>query len=242
MKNEILSLYPKEVWEKFHKITQVPRPSNKPDEISEFVINFSNNLGLESKKDSFGNIIIKKPATKGMENKKSVVLQAHLDMVPEKNSEKTHDFEKDPIETLVEGDWVKANDTTLGADNGIGVAAALAVLESDEMEHGPIEVLFTLDEEAGLVGASKLDQGLIDSEIMINLDTEDWGEIYIGGAGGVDTIVEFKYNKEESHEDYEISSKSKRKQNTYRVSFRSSKLWPKNCRNKRWKFNECNTA
>ena len=159
--NDIRKLEPKPVWNYFHEITQIPRPSKKEKKIAEFVVKFANDHKLESKVDKVGNVIIRKPATKGMENRKGVILQAHLDMVPQKNSDKKHDFEKDPIETLIDGDWVKANGTTLGSDNGIGVSAALAVLASTDIPHGPLEVLLTIDEETGMTGAFGLRKGLL---------------------------------------------------------------------------------
>jgi len=197
MSEEIKNLEPKGLWKNFYSLTQVPRPSKHEDRIQEFVKGFCENLGLETKIDEVGNIIAKKPATPGMENKKGVILQAHLDMVPQKNSDTSHDFEKDPINAYIDGDWVKAKGTTLGSDNGIGAAAAMAVLESDNIEHGPVEALFTSDEETGMTGANGLKPGLIDGEILINMDSEDEGELYIGCAGGVDTIGEFEYKEED---------------------------------------------
>lgn len=195
MNNQILSLKPEAVWKNFHSLTQIPRPSKKEARIIEFMKNFGESLGLETIVDSVGNVIIRKPATPGMENRKGVVLQSHLDMVPQKNSDKTHDFEKDPIETLIDGDWVKANGTTLGADNGMGVAAIMTVLESKDMQHGPVEALFTIDEETGMTGAFHLKPGLLKGDILLNLDSEDEGELYFGCAGGIDGTFTFPFTK-----------------------------------------------
>ena len=196
MNKEIYNLEPKEVWQHFYSLTQVPRPSKHEDKIQEFMVNFGNELGLETIKDETGNVIIKKPATPGMENRKVVVLQGHLDMVPQKNSDNNHDFKTDPIEAYIDGDWVTANGTTLGADNGIGVAAAMAVLTSNNLVHGPIECLFTTDEETGMTGAFGLKPGMLDGDILMNLDSEDEGELYIGCAGGVDLNATFHYQTE----------------------------------------------
>lgn len=197
MSNEILSLKPELVWKYFYQLTQVPRPSKHEDKIQQFVYDFGTSLGLETIKDAIGNIIIKKSATLGMENKKGVVLQAHLDMVPQKNEGVEHDFEKDPIQTYIKDGWVHAKDTTLGADNGIGVAAIMAVLTSDDVEHGPIEALFTCDEETGMTGAENLKADLLDGDILMNLDSEDEGELYVGCSGGIDGEAEFSYQTEE---------------------------------------------
>ncbi|PVX49966.1 dipeptidase D [Balneicella halophila] len=197
MNNEISKLDPKVVWEHFYSLTQVPRPSKHEDRIQKFMYDFGKDLGLETIKDEIGNIIIKKPATSGMEDRQGVILQAHLDMVPQKNAGVDHDFEKDPIETYIEDGWVHAKDTTLGADNGIGAAAMMAVLSSDDLEHGPIECLFTCDEETGMTGAENLKPGVLDGDILMNLDSEDEGELYVGCAGGVDVEVEVPYTLED---------------------------------------------
>lgn len=197
MSNKITNLEPNALWENFHALTQIPRPSNHEEKVQEFVYNFGVSLGLETIKDEVGNIIIRKPATAGFEDRKGVILQAHLDMVPQKNSDKEHDFETDPIETIIDGDWVKANGTTLGADNGIGAAAAMAVLASKTMEHGPIEALFTATEETGMDGAEGLEAGVLQGEILLNMDSEDEGELYVGCAGGEDVSVTFQYKKKE---------------------------------------------
>lgn len=197
MSNEISKLEPTLLWENFYSLTQIPRPSNFETKIQEFVFEFGQKLGLETEKDEAGNIIIRKPATAGFENRKGVILQAHLDMVPQKNSDKEHDFKTDPIETFIDEDWVKANGTTLGADNGIGAAAAMAVLASDNLQHGPIEALFTATEETGMDGAEGLQAGVLNGEILLNMDSEDEGELYVGCAGGEDLTVDFDYKKKE---------------------------------------------
>ena len=161
MNNYILQLSPREVWNNFYRLTQIPRPSGHEEKIREFIAGFGRNLGLESIVDEAGNVIIRKPAAPGMENRKGVILQGHLDMVPQKNLGKRHDFATDPVEPVLDGDWVRANGTTLGADNGMGVAAAMAVLESRELLHGPLEALFTSNEESGMTGAFGFKPGLL---------------------------------------------------------------------------------
>ncbi|RKY76939.1 cytosol nonspecific dipeptidase [candidate division KSB1 bacterium] len=197
MSDEILKLKPEAVWKNFYSLTQIPRPSKKEAKVIEFMKKFGEDLGLETIVDGVGNVIIKKPATPGMENKKTICLQGHLDMVPQKNSNVDHDFEKDPIDAYVDGEWVTARDTTLGADNGIGVAAAMAVLESKDIKHGPIEALFTIDEETGMTGAFGLKPDVLNADILLNLDSEDEGELYIGCAGGENTNMEFTYSEED---------------------------------------------
>lgn len=197
MSKEILNLEPKDLWKNFYNITQIPHPSKKETAIIQFMKEFGENLGLETIVDEVGNVIIKKPATLGMEDRKGAVLQGHLDMVPQKNSDTVHDFEKDPIDAYIDGDWVTARGTTLGADNGIGAAAAMAVLESKDIAHGPVEGLFTIDEETGMTGAFGLKPGLLDGDVLINMDSEDEGELYVGCAGGMDANVTFKYIEEE---------------------------------------------
>lgn len=195
--NRVLSnLKPELVWKHFEEITKHPRPSKNERKVVEYVLSVVKNLGLEYKQDSFGNILVKKPATKGKENLKTVCLQGHLDMVCEKNRDVQHDFDKDPIQIYVDGDWVRAKGTTLGADNGIGVAAALAIMESNDIEHGPLEFLFTLDEETGLTGATNLSQDFLKADILLNLDSEEEGSFYIGCSGGKDTEGRFVYVKE----------------------------------------------
>jgi dipeptidase D len=195
--SDIKNLEPKPLWKYFYELTQIPRPSKKEQKAVEFVEKFGKDLGLETIKDEVGNVIIKKPATPGYENKKTVILQGHLDMVPQKNSGTDFDFEKDPIEAYIDGDVVTAKGTTLGADNGMGVAAAMAVLEAKDLEHGPIEALFTVDEETGMTGANELKPGLMEGEILINMDSEDEGELYIGCAGGLETKAFFHYKEED---------------------------------------------
>jgi len=193
MNTKLEALAPAGIWKNFKSLTQIPRPSKKEARIIEYVKNFGENLGLETIVDFVGNIVIRKPATPGMENRKGVIFQSHLDMVPQKNSDKIHDFEKDAIEAYIDDDWVKANGTTLGADNGIGVAAMLTILESGDLKHGPVECLFTIDEETGMTGAFALKSGLLRGDILLNLDSEDEGELYIGCAGGMDANIEFDY-------------------------------------------------
>lgn len=191
--SKILSLKPSQVWKYFHDITQIPHPSKNEKKIAEYVVKFGSEHNLETIVDKVGNVIIRKPAVKGMENRKGIILQTHLDMVPQKNSDKVHDFANDPIETIVDGEWVRANGTTLGSDNGIGVAATLAVLASKDLQHGPVEALFTIDEETGMTGANGLEPGHLKGEILMNLDSEDEGELYVGCAGGIDVSATKEY-------------------------------------------------
>lgn len=190
---KITDLNPKIVWKFFHEITQVPRPSKKEEKIIKYLESFAKEYNVAIKKDAVGNILMSKPATPGYENLPTVILQSHVDMVCEKNSGVEHDFDNDPIETIIEGDWLRAKDTTLGADNGVGVAAELAILASDDIEHGPIECLFTIDEETGLTGAKELKAGFMTGDILLNLDSEDEGEIFIGCAGGKDSQALFSF-------------------------------------------------
>lgn len=193
--SEIKNLNPQRVWKNFYSLTQIPRPSKKEAKVIAFMKKFGEDLGLETIVDEVGNVIIRKPATKGMENRKGIIFQGHLDMVPQKNSDKVHDWEKDPIDAFVDGDWVTANGTTLGADNGMGCAAAMAVLEATDLVHGPIEALFTIDEETGMTGAINLQPNVLKGDILMNLDSEDEGELYVGCAGGVDVNVSMKYKE-----------------------------------------------
>ena len=186
---------PAGVFRYFEEICQVPRPSKHEEKMVAFLKAFGEKHGLETKADEAGNVLMRKPATPGMENRKTVVLQSHVDMVCEKNNDVTHDFMKDPIETFIDGEWLRAKGTTLGADNGIGVATELAILTDDTLEHGPIECLFTIDEETGLTGAFALQEGFFSGDILLNLDSEDEGELFIGCAGGVDTVAEFSYRE-----------------------------------------------
>jgi len=202
MGNVLGHLEPKLVWNHFEEICNYPRPSKKEEKIAEYVVSVGKRLGLKTEKDKFGNILIRKPATKGKEKLKTVVLQSHIDMVCEKNSDVEHDFDNDPIHPYIDGDWVKAKGTTLGADNGIGMAASLAVLESNDIEHGPIEALFTLDEETGLTGANKLKKGWLKADILINMDSEEIGFLFIGCAGGMNTFAKIKAKLEKTPKNY----------------------------------------
>jgi dipeptidase D len=202
MNKSITSLKPERLWHYFNEILEIPRPSKKEEKIVEYLLNFGKEKQLETFKDDIGNVIIKKVASPGKETAKTVVLQSHMDMVCEKNSDKVHDFESDPIEAYIDNEWVKANGTTLGADDGIGIAAQLAILESEEIEHGPIECLFTTDEETGLTGAQNLKPETLKGKILLNLDSEDEGQLFIGCAGGKDTSIEMPYKKEAVPQDY----------------------------------------
>jgi dipeptidase D len=197
MPKQIQELEPRALWTNFYNITQVPRPSGKKDEISKFLLDFGKSLGLETLQDEIGNVLIRKPATKGMENRKAVVLQAHMDMVPQKNTDVPHDFEKDPIDAYIDGDWVTARDTTLGADNGIGVAAAMTVLQSTDIPHPAVEMFITVDEETGMYGAFGLKGDFLKGDILLNLDSEDEEELCVGCAGGLDATMTFKYKETE---------------------------------------------
>ncbi|MEO9967525.1 MAG: aminoacyl-histidine dipeptidase [Reichenbachiella sp.] len=196
MSNEVRNLEPKEMWNCFADLNAVPRPSKKEEKVIEFVKNFGESLNLETYVDEVGNIIIKKPATPGMENRKTVAIQSHIDMVHQKNADTEFDFDTQGIEMFVDGDWVKAKGTTLGADNGIGAASIMALLASKDIAHPALEGLFTIDEETGMTGAMGLKGGLLDAEIMLNLDTEDDHELTIGCAGGVDVTGEGSYDQE----------------------------------------------
>lgn len=191
-------LKPEAVWGYFEEICQVPRPSKKEGKIIAYLLDWAKKHNLEARRDEAGNVVIKKPATPGRENAPTVVLQAHMDMVCEKNSDTVHDFDKDPIRPYVDGEWVRAHGTTLGADDGIGMAAQMAVLTSTDIAHGPIECLFTVDEETGLTGAFALQPGFISGNILLNLDSEDEGEMFIGCAGGIDTVIRLNYNLEKT--------------------------------------------
>ena len=190
---ELKELQPQVIWRYFDEITRVPRPSKKEEKIRAYLLDFAKKHNLPAKTDATGNVVISKPATHGCEARPGVVLQAHMDMVCEKNADVVHDFENDPIETCIDGEWVRAKGTTLGADNGIGMAAALAVLASDDLRHPALEALFTVDEETGLTGAFGMQEGFITGKYLLNLDSEDEAEIFIGCAGGVDTTSTFTY-------------------------------------------------
>jgi dipeptidase D len=194
--SELLKLQPVAIWKHFQDLCNIPRPSKKEAKAVEFVVDFAKKHKLPYKVDKVGNVVISKPASKGKEKSPTVVLQTHLDMVPQKNSGTIHDFEKDPIQPFIDGDWVKAKGTTLGADNGVGVASALAVLESNEIINGPVEALFTVDEETGMTGAFNLTADFIKGKILLNLDSEEVDELTIGCAGGMNTTATFDYKKE----------------------------------------------
>ena len=190
-------LKPDMIWKYFEEICQIPRPSKKEDKIIDYLIAFAKKYALELNRDKTGNVVIRKPATKGFENKKTAVLQSHVDMVCEKNSDSAHQFDTDPIQAYIDQEWVKAKGTTLGADDGIGVAAALAILSATNIQHGPLECLFTVGEEIGLIGAFALEDGFFGGDILINLDSEDEGELFIGCAGGIDTVATFHFKRKE---------------------------------------------
>ena len=202
----IKELDPQIVWKNFYELTQIPRPSKHEGLAVEYMYDWGVSHGLETIKDEVGNIIIRKPATPGCENMKGVILQGHIDMVPQKNADTVHDFEKDPISTWIDGEWVKAKGTTLGADNGLGVAMGMAVLESTDLKHGPVELLVTIDEETGMTGANALKPGLLHGDILINLDSETEGELYVGCAGGLDASAYASYVPAEMPEGHECWS------------------------------------
>lgn len=198
----MLNLEPNELWSFFHEITQIPRPSKKEEKVIAYLKSFCKTYSLDSSVDNSGNVLIRKKASEGFESRKKVILQAHMDMVCEKNNDVVHNFETDPIQYYVDGDWVKAKGTTLGGDNGIGMAMMLAILSSEKIQHPALECLFTVDEETGLSGAFALDNNLLTGDILINLDSEDDGEIFIGCAGGIDTTVTLSYESELAPSDY----------------------------------------
>lgn len=193
--NNLKNIQPEAVWNYFYEICQVPRPSKHEEKIIDFLLQFAQTHRLEARKDAAGNILIKKPGSKGLENGKTVVLQSHMDMVCEKNEGVEHDFLKDPIVPVVEGGWVRALNTTLGADCGIGMAASLAILTDNNLVHPPLEALFTVDEETGLTGAKALQAGFLEGKVLLNLDSEDEGELFIGCAGGIDSVGTFRYRE-----------------------------------------------
>ena len=199
--SEIKNLKPQCIWKNFHALTQVPRPSGHLEKIQQFLLDFAAKAGVEAFKDPAGNIVMRKPATPGMEDRKGVILQAHMDMVPQKSPESKHDFVTDPIEPWIDGDWVKARGTTLGADNGMGVAAIMAVMEAKDMRHGPIDALITADEETGMFGANDLPEGELQGDILLNLDSETWGKFVIGSAGGIDVTATLDYKEVDTDPD-----------------------------------------
>lgn len=210
MSQDIRQLQPTALWNKFADLNAVPRPSKKEERVIAFMKNFGENLGLETLVDEVGNVIIKKPATAGMENRTTVVMQSHLDMVHQKNNETVFDFDTQGIDMYVDGDWVRAKGTTLGADNGLGVATIMAILESNDIPHPAIEALFTIDEETGMTGAMGLKGGVLSGGILLNLDTEEDDEIGVGCAGGIDVTATRSYEEEETPEfkiGYEIKVK-----------------------------------
>lgn len=190
---KLQDLEPKALWNNFYSITQIPRPSGQKEQISDFLYNYGLSLGLETKRDAIGNVIIRKPASAGYENHPGVILQGHMDMVPQKNSDVDFDFSKDPIRAYVDGEWVTADGTTLGADNGMGVATALTILADKSVVHPPLEVLVTVDEETGMYGAFALEGGMLNGKTLLNLDSEEEGELYVGCAGGVDGTFTWGY-------------------------------------------------
>lgn len=194
--SEIKNLNPVCIWKNFHALTQVPRPSGHLEKIQQFLLQFGKDAGVETFLDPAGNIVMRKPATPGMENRKGVILQAHMDMVPQKTQNSSHDFVTDPIETYIDGEWVRARNTTLGADNGIGVATIMAVMEDKTLVHGPVEGLITADEETGMDGANNLPAGQMQGQILMNLDSETWGHFCIGSAGGINITAATTYAEE----------------------------------------------
>jgi dipeptidase D len=195
--NKLAKIEPQGLWKNFEKINAIPRASKKEEKIIKMMLDFGKSLNLETFQDKIGNVIIKKPATNGMENRKTVVLQSHLDMVHQKNNDTVFDFETEGIKMYIDGDWVKAQGTTLGADNGIGVASIMTILESNDIVHPALEALFTIDEETGMTGAKELEKGILQGEILLNLDTEDDDEIDIGCAGGIDITATKNYKEED---------------------------------------------
>ena len=205
--SEILSLTPETVWKYFYELTKIPRPTGQMEDVTKYVIDFGKSLNLETVQDKVGNVLIKKSAAKGYETSKTVILQSHLDMVPQKNSDVVHDFSKDAIKTYIDGDWVKARSTTLGADNGIGCAMMMAVLADNSLEHPSLEALFTIDEEVGMDGANGLEKGFLKGSKMINLDTEEDGELCIGCAGGRDANITFDFKPDNVIDEGDIAYK-----------------------------------
>lgn len=205
--SEILDLKPKRVWNYFHELNRIPRPTGQMKEVTRFVIDFGKSLKLETTQDKVGNVLIRKNASKGYENAETLIIQSHLDMVPQKNADVNHDFSKDPIQTRVDGDWVRANSTTLGADNGIGCAMMMAVLEDDTLNHPAIEALFTIDEEVGMDGAFGLQPGFLKGTMMLNLDTEEDGDLCIGCAGGTDVNVTFQFKMDKEIDEGDVAIK-----------------------------------
>ncbi len=199
--SEIANLKPAAIWRNFDALTQVPRPSGHVEKVQQFLLDFAARVGVEAFKDAGGNIVMRKPATPGMEGRKTVLLQAHMDMVPQKSPDSPHNFETDPIETYVKDGWVHAKGTTLGSDDGIGVAAIMGLMEATDLKHGPLEALITRDEETGMYGANELPEGELHSDILLNLDSELWGKFVIGSAGGVDVTSTLEYKEVDNTEE-----------------------------------------
>lgn len=194
--SEISNLEPKQVWQNFDMLCSNPRPSKHEEKVRAAIVEYAKKHNIACTIDKIGNVILKKEATKGMENRKGIILQAHIDMVPQKNNDVKHDFVKDPIQPWIDGEWVRAKGTTLGADNGIGASSALAIMTDPDLQHGPLEALLTIDEETGMTGAFGLEAGELDGDILLNLDSETEGELYVGCAGGVDATIKLKYQTE----------------------------------------------
>ena len=199
--SKIENLSPECIWRNFYALTQVPRPSGHLEKVQQFLLDFAKKVGVEAFKDSANNIVMRKPASPGMENRKTVMLQAHMDMVPQKTPDSTHNFETDPIQTWIDGDWVKTKGTTLGADDGLGISAIMAVMEDKTLKHGPIEALCTADEETGMYGANDLPTGQMTADILLNLDTEDEGEMIVGSAGGINITGTIEYKPADTEAD-----------------------------------------
>jgi dipeptidase D len=199
--SEIANLKPEAIWRNFDALTQVPRPSGHVEKVQQFLLDFAKKAGVEAFQDPAGNIVMRKPATPGMENRKTVLMQAHMDMVPQKAPDSKHNFETDPIETHIEDGWVYANHTTLGSDDGIGVATIMGIMESKDLKHGPLEALITRDEETGMYGANDLPEGELNSDILLNLDSETWGKFVIGSAGGIDITANLEYKEVENDQE-----------------------------------------
>ena len=196
--NEICKLNPECIWKNFYALTQVPRPSGHLEKVQQFLLDFAKKAGVEAFIDEGRNVVMRKPATPGMEDRKGVILQAHMDMVPQKTPESTHNFVTDPIQPWIDGEWVKAKGTTRGADNGLGVAAILSVMEAKDLKHGPVEALITADEETGMFGANDLPENMLKGDILLNLDSETWGKFVIGSAGGIDVTGTLDYKEVET--------------------------------------------
>ena len=196
MSTGIKKLSPERVWEFFYQLTRIPRPTGQMEEVTHYVESVGKKFGLETLRDEVGNVLIRKPASEGMADRPAITLQAHLDMVPQKESWSEHDFSKDPIDAYVDGEWVTARGTTLGADNGMGAALALAVLSDDHLRHGPIEALFTVDEEQSMDGAFGLKPGFLQGKILLNCDSEKEGELFVGCAGGLDVNISFQFKED----------------------------------------------